>query len=720
MASCLLALIFLMAAQPAVRATTLEIASGREALAAAPEETRQARLYLPLVHGPLPPPPGSFQLIAAARERGEIDDETALVYRVFAVFDDPRLPAPYRGDDSALEADLLLAEVAWQYDTLSPATRAILDPFLLPPSAPGSWLQQQVGIASTTQEARIEWEIVATANGEARVWAQKRYPGDYQKAQAIAAAIDAPVWPSLTTLMGREPLSDVGWPNNGGDGRLDIYLVHIKAGGLAVPYERTCAPTPSYLLLNSRSPLGSDTSPGLLQITVHEIMHAIQFTYPVIFCTEVAWWMEATATWAQFHVYPNAKSTHSAALGFMKAPEKPLYTYDDGDEQHQYGAHLFPFYLAGRSSPAIIKIIWENMASHESLAAIDQALYGGLQWLWPGFTLANWNRDPVTLYRQWDPHLQVGAQPSRGVDAVALRGQPQVEYPLDQPVPGLASRYYHFVFSDPMLDWYNEEVRAVGFDPGEWDDGAISIQALVKIESQPWRQPQDWSHDYYKAFCRDMRAERIEELIIIVSNGEWEDRDHVFQPAKPPRLIATNIGCWRWQGTVSLDQHSWGTELGLFSHDMHYNIQSEVLFERVRLDEPLDDRYVVLELLEGIASWTHSGTTTYPGAHCTGTGGGSFALQTGSLHVHSFDSSRDYAGRGYTATHQETPYLCTGPGGSWTSSEPGVPAEWFNTYEDSSPYKSVNSDGAISGSRTINRAGLRETQQWHFQPLREP
>ena len=56
------------------------------------------------------------------------------------------------------------------------------------------------------------------------------YPGWYPNGQAVADALTDTIWPSLIGLMGEEhaPLSDAGYPDDGGDGALDIYLSRYK------------------------------------------------------------------------------------------------------------------------------------------------------------------------------------------------------------------------------------------------------------------------------------------------------------------------------------------------------------------------------------------------------------------------------------------------------------------------------------------------------------
>ncbi|NLE80466.1 MAG: hypothetical protein GX610_12935, partial [Rhodococcus sp.] len=153
---------------------------------------------------PPPPPPAnasSYQLIDAALDAGDIDEETALTYKVYATFADARLPEEFGGDDDGRDGTLLMRELARRIDSLAAATQANLRPFLLPPAATGSWLESADGV----RNQQVTWETVVTANDKVKVW--YRYPGDDARAAAVAAELDRHVWGFLTGIM-REPLPD--------------------------------------------------------------------------------------------------------------------------------------------------------------------------------------------------------------------------------------------------------------------------------------------------------------------------------------------------------------------------------------------------------------------------------------------------------------------------------------------------------------------------------
>lgn len=552
-------------------------------LVSADAPTSDHFVYMPLLLSPAPPR-SSEELIDAAVGRGEIDDETALIYKVFAAFGDDRLPERYRGDDSQVEDSDVLQVVAEQFDSLSPHTQATLQPFLVRPTAPESWLEQALtGFTPTSSPAipGVIWGKIDTANGKIKVWYQRRYAGDWSKAEDVALALDAIIWPALIDeLKMKEPLSDSLQPDNGGDGRLDIYLVHIGDRGIARAMAG-CEETPVYILINSDRPIGSATQKGMLQTVVHELMHASQFAYPVkAACSEYAWWAEASAKWAEDYVYPLANSEQPYVPPFLSTPEWSLE--DDRDKKRPYGAYLWPFYLTHKHrAPALVRTIWEHTKDADSLEAIDRSIPGGFESEWPEFTAYDWNRPPLDDYQKWDKlearitSYPIGVYPEASGDA-------RIPLPLPAGVEHLAAEYFHFTFPDDavrtvaLYNGYSYKVaeqdvdQLLGGEPRNYlgvqftaetlspeEREGAHVKALVKISGQDWRV-EDWTDKPIAVFCRDKADERVEELVLIFSNSLFEPRDDtsVRRPkGLAPTLWVSDIGCWRWEGRAQWNFH---------------------------------------------------------------------------------------------------------------------------------------------------------------------
>jgi hypothetical protein len=199
----------------------------------------------------------SSELIDAAQGRGDLDADTALAYKVYALFRDARLPAAFQGGASEEIDSALLAELAAAFDALAPAAQQALAPFLQRPAQAGSWAAR----AQTAREARetqrearaastcalaARWTTIEPALGaKVRVWYDAGITGDQSTAAAVSHAIHRDIWPALTSASGLEPLlADAASPGcDGGDARHDVYLVHgIAARGLTVPVRTGGAP----------------------------------------------------------------------------------------------------------------------------------------------------------------------------------------------------------------------------------------------------------------------------------------------------------------------------------------------------------------------------------------------------------------------------------------------------------------------------------------------
>ncbi len=82
--------------------------------------------------GAPPRPATSLDLIARAEERGEIDPDTAVLYRVYAVLDEEKLPVEYRGTAPIKDATPVLRHARSRYGELRPEIREALKPYLFP------------------------------------------------------------------------------------------------------------------------------------------------------------------------------------------------------------------------------------------------------------------------------------------------------------------------------------------------------------------------------------------------------------------------------------------------------------------------------------------------------------------------------------------------------------------------------------------------------------
>jgi hypothetical protein len=474
-----------------------------------------------------PRAPSSFDKIGAALTAGTIGSETALLYNVYATFGDDALPPQFRGDDSGGPPDGGgVAITQSMLSTVSPETRALLAPFLIPPIYAGSWLHPQGAAAGTAS---------------VRVWWQRKYPG------------------------GR----GAGAGDRGRHGRRHMAHPHRSDGPAPVrrrdnlrqrQRQRGHIPVGCGTVIDPRPfPAGMQEDVGIHQPAEGrqhvsggaELMHTIQWGYDVsqgcMYQTggEYNWLAEATANWAMDFVYPTANEEHGSASRFLSEPETPLDTRND---RHEYGAYLFFYYLTEKFGSPVVRSIWDNVASNNSLEAIDKAIDGGFDERWPEFAVNNWNRPPVDDYKTWD-QLDAGAatvfRRGDGTLLVPLDGAPSRKFEVESDPKHLAAFYHDFKFND-------DSVQSVVFNNTLAGYPHAAVQALVKIGGE-WKAPRDWTGSATTTFCRDIDGQHIEELVIIISNSDWENKG-ILQPPEPLSFTASTAGCTDFVGAASVQQ----------------------------------------------------------------------------------------------------------------------------------------------------------------------
>jgi hypothetical protein len=111
---------------------------------------------------------------------------------------------------------------------------------------------------------------------------------------------------------------------------------------------------------------------------------------------------------------------------------------------------------------------------------------------------------------------------------------------MDAVVKPLAAHYYGFNFIDSKVSqvrYQNADRFFAGAEP------RAHVEALIKIEGQEWTT-EDWTRLPERKFCRTKPEERIQELVIIFSNSEWQNRDHELVPGTPvPTLWYNDVPC---------------------------------------------------------------------------------------------------------------------------------------------------------------------------------
>ncbi len=656
------------------------------------------------------PDPTSESLIADALAAKRIDAETALMYGIFSIFGDERLPAAFEGAPSTLPQHLLLRQMATTIASLSPATQAVLRPFLTPPIYPGSWYADRLGLGAAGAQkqtaatktgalAQINCTVGITPSQYARVStthfnvyylvfgvaALKEENASAAAAASVVASLMEEIYDSETALVDpKQRLDDSAEACNGGDGKYDIYYGPFGLFGLAawttaypLPTGSTasaCSSRPSYLMLNSQSrEFGANaaqpTNARLLvkSILAHEFLHALQFSMiRQASCADTEWFDEATAQWAMDHLVPTipqgapGEFGAESGLGERVAPNYQKsgnvlaeYLYSDHlvsiekpgiqPKLNGYADYLFFQYLARTRGASTIKAIFDAMsAGKKSVESIAAAV--DMKTVWPEFAKTLWIGFDEKVLDYWAKEDEyrfglaaVFAQVPTTLSVDQALKDKQKTTPIDQKggkslkldllaqaldfgassyeLQPRSILYEHVKASDAA-------VRAVIFHnpfAGDPAAGFIKLQALRKVGGQ-WQAPEDWSNDAFKTMCLDKKDERVEELLLIVSNSEADratEKPYRFTSEDPMRLSTSNVGCWQWKGTASLTTQSVAGFTTVESFDGSFDRQ------RILSPDPAD-MLVGLDVFvantQGKVSYSINGPVA--GTNCTITGSG--------------------------------------------------------------------------------------------------
>ncbi len=635
----------------------------------------------------------SSEKIEQAFAAGKIDSQTALVYRVLASFADSRLPGEYKGNDTYEQDDFLLPEVIARFPNLSGGNQAILRPFLRTPLAGDSWFQlragESLGGVSVAAAGTPVLFLSVDTSPNVRVWYQERHPEDQARAQAIAQEVDSQIWPKLTGLLG-QPLSDAGRDDNGGDGRVDIFMVEPGERSNATPY--ACQQAPAFVTLRRNA---SNST------LAHELTHVVLFSYRVkTECQweEYSWLQEATAQWMMDHVYASENEERLGRECFLSNPGLPL---EYNDNCRVYDAYLWNFFLARYFNPELIRDTWINAFQNDSLGAINKALagLGGFREVWPDFVMYNYNLPPLDLYRQWD-----GVHDGAKFDEVTvdLEGTASKTYTMRGDVEHLAAFYHRFSFNDPNI---KSVIFTHPFEVGS--QPTAKVQALVKISGEDWKT-EDWTSPKRRQFCFGKPAEKLEQLVIVISNSEYQDRNHVLFSVPDPWLEVSTLGCDRWVGTFKSTYTQSGA-MGDFTESSTATVTFEL--DPDLLHPALPPRYWMST--SGTVNWTHKGSFS---GLCSGQGSGSYQLGLRDATLEMWDDGSPrlrYAGLGQTPPGMNitVPYICEDAGTFpfWTG---GGVNHWFGT--DLEDFW-LQPDGSIKDKRTSTDPNGFFTQTWEWE-----
>jgi hypothetical protein len=520
---------------------------------------------------------GSVQaMIAADLAAGTIDLGTSLAYRAWAVFADARLPARYDGAPSTGRDTALFDDIADALPSLPAEERAVLEPFLKRPTDPASaWSAGTTGTAGARLTAFTaaatdrcvaplswwsrEWSPDASADHGVKVYAcgdtAESVRDDLQAALDIAERL----WPAMTAPvpagMG-QPVPDIGVPDHGGNGKLDVYILdklapcrqrgdacqEITGSAVAMTVkESECVVTgspelgcPSYMLLGRERLRDSELAGDF----AHEFFHVLQFAHNGAISR--SWYMDSTATWAEWQFVVRAADATQPERDATKANLWSLFeSYQErrqsllrvdpdpnSDNTWEYEAWMWPLFEAVQTSPRTIFETWKALEGAKTLEAADRVIDGELGFISNFHEFAVWNAQPADYAFDsstgledvsWQSKQNLGGLPrtfhALQANAVAIALGKQT---FGANVEQLAAQYDSFRITD-------EAIRQVSIDITQLKNAKTAdLDVLAQLEPRASGPADEWRRvagpSGRVTFCRDAEQERISLFEVVISN----------------------------------------------------------------------------------------------------------------------------------------------------------------------------------------------------------
>jgi hypothetical protein len=159
----------------------------------------------------------------------------------------------------------------------------------------------------------------------------------------------------------RAPVSDVDLPDNGGDGRFDVYLVDFGFSADGAYRSDACDGDicAGHMVQENDFRGYSYPSVRVANLTVgsHELFHAVQAAYDADQGSVLS---EGTAVWASEQFEPSLFDLENFSGGYLDDAETPLDTVSGTPvDPFSYGSGVFFEFLGERYGDDVIKGLWE-------------------------------------------------------------------------------------------------------------------------------------------------------------------------------------------------------------------------------------------------------------------------------------------------------------------------------------------------------------------------
>jgi hypothetical protein len=295
----------------------------------------------------------------------------------------------------------------------------------------------------------------------------------------------------------------------------------------------------------------------------------------------------------------------------------PLWTWDNDDPHHQYAAYIWPFFMQQEATDDSVFEAWVAIESTSGPREVDEALDDvfGFSDHFHDFAVRNLDADlPGTPLQPayWDqaanfPRNVYPRMTNLGI--IALDRIPTT----DVDIRPLQAQY----------DWFavNSEVGEITLDFSSLSPAEdLDFDLVVEIDNDKWKRIEVPGQEI--SFCRDVPADKVTELFVILSDHEW---NRLQPPAAGSYEIEAEGECnlpLRYTGTFSGSKE--GPQEPEFSGPTETWTATGVVLERSVRTNFEEGAFQGYNVTDGQITITVSG-----GSPCSFSGSGTFDLSPG-------------------------------------------------------------------------------------------
>lgn len=259
---------------------------------------------------------------------------------------------------------------------------------------------------------------------------------------ALAAELGEDALSRYAEMGFARPPSDASCASNGGDDKLDVYLVKFAgADGTTVKTACTGSSCGSFVLVEStfKGRGYPSIEEGFTTVVVHELFHAVQNAYAADM--EERFWAEGTAQWAMKQLHPELVDFERQLPAFFAEPKRSLDSASSGvTAGYLYGSAVWPLFLSIRHGTETVRAILERQGQAKGAVAATDAVLAE-----KGSSLA----EEFPLFWAWNVATKERAAPGGYPDAAKYPGVKGIAA-LEDGASGITSGMSAFAFEGEL------------------------------------------------------------------------------------------------------------------------------------------------------------------------------------------------------------------------------------------------------------------------------